>query len=232
MVLTDGSGFKISIAAVDKDGNPFTFNSRGAVVVKHGNFIAVAGEGFAPSTEAKTWLFSSPRELGALNVDAQGRFSAQYKITRDVRIGDHLAQVTGLGPNGEQRSVTIDVEIQANPGPSPYDPLTQPRNVLVLFAELFTLLAAVGISRRPQDEEERESAARLGVVWPNQTGSGTHINISGGGIARYAAHPEEARRFLEFLASPAAQAQLARNLLAKGADNQGHLVELFRGMSV
>ncbi len=29
-----------------------------------------------------------------------------------------------------------------------------------------------------------------------------------------------------------AQAQLARNLLAKGADNQGHLVELFRGMSV
>jgi len=28
------------------------------------------------------------------------------------------------------------------------------------------------------------------------------------------------------------QAQLARNLLVKGADNQGHLVELFRGMSV
>ncbi|MEY3366004.1 MAG: hypothetical protein RIS71_741, partial [Actinomycetota bacterium] len=171
MVLTDGSGFKISIAAVDKDGNPFTFNSRGAVVVKHGNFIAVAGEGFTPSTEAKTWLFSSPRELGALNVDAQGRFSAQYKITRDVRIGDHLAQVTGLGPNGEQRSVTIDVEIQANPGPSPYDPLTQPRNVLVLFAELFTLLAAVGISRRPQDEEERESAeiAEVSVAFADAT---------------------------------------------------------------
>ena len=29
-----------------------------------------------------------------------------------------------------------------------------------------------------------------------------------------------------------AQAQLAKNLLVKGADNQGHLVELFRGMSV
>ena len=59
--------------------------------------------------------------------------------------------------------------------------------------------------------EERESAARLGVVWPNQTTSGTHINISGGGIARYAPNPEEARRFLEFLASPAAQAQLANS---------------------
>jgi len=59
--------------------------------------------------------------------------------------------------------------------------------------------------------EERESAARLGVVWPNQSSSGTHINISGGGIARHAPHPEEARRFLEFLASPAAQAALANS---------------------
>lgn len=57
--------------------------------------------------------------------------------------------------------------------------------------------------------DEREGAARLGFIWPDQTGSGTHVNVSGGGIARHAPHPEAARRFLEFLASPAAQAQLA-----------------------
>jgi iron(III) transport system substrate-binding protein len=58
-------------------------------------------------------------------------------------------------------------------------------------------------------QDEREGAARLGYMWPDQAASGTHINVSGGGIARYAPHPEAARRFLEFLASPAAQAQLA-----------------------
>jgi iron(III) transport system substrate-binding protein len=57
--------------------------------------------------------------------------------------------------------------------------------------------------------DEREGAARLGYMWPDQAASGTHINVSGGGIARHAPHPEAARRFLEFLASPAAQAQLA-----------------------
>lgn len=57
--------------------------------------------------------------------------------------------------------------------------------------------------------EEREAAARLGVVWPNQKTSGTHINVSGGGVARYAPHPGNAKRFLEFLASPMAQAHLA-----------------------
>lgn len=57
--------------------------------------------------------------------------------------------------------------------------------------------------------EEKAAAQALGVVWPNQSTTGTHVNVSGGGIARYAPNPENARRFLEFLASPAAQAQLA-----------------------
>ncbi len=57
--------------------------------------------------------------------------------------------------------------------------------------------------------EERAGAQALGVVWPNQSTTGTHINVSGGGVARYAPNPDNARRFLEFLASPQAQAQLA-----------------------
>jgi len=57
--------------------------------------------------------------------------------------------------------------------------------------------------------EERAAAERLGVVWPNQATTGTHVNVSGGGMARYAPNPEAARAFLEFLVSPAAQAQLA-----------------------
>lgn len=57
--------------------------------------------------------------------------------------------------------------------------------------------------------EEKEGAARLGFVWPNQASTGTHVNVSGGGIARYAPHTDAAKKFLEFLASPIAQAQLA-----------------------
>ena len=158
MVLSSSDGFKISIAAVDKDGNPFEFNSRGAVVVKHGNFISVAGEGFAANSVAKTWLFSSPRELGATNIDEQGRFSAQFRIDEDVRIGDHVSQVNGLSPSGEKRSVNIDVEILPNVGPAPFDPLSQPGNVLTLVAELVTLLAVAGAGRRREEEDERESA--------------------------------------------------------------------------
>ena len=57
--------------------------------------------------------------------------------------------------------------------------------------------------------EEKTAAQRLGIVWPNQSTTGTHVNVSGGGMARYAPHPEAAKAFLEFLVSPSAQAQLA-----------------------
>ena len=57
--------------------------------------------------------------------------------------------------------------------------------------------------------EEKAAAQALGIVWPNQSTTGTHVNVSGGGIARYAPNSDNARRFLEFLASPSAQAQLA-----------------------
>lgn len=57
--------------------------------------------------------------------------------------------------------------------------------------------------------EEKAAAQALGLVWPNQSTTGTHVNVSGGGMARHAPNPDNARRFLEFLASPRAQAQLA-----------------------
>lgn len=62
---------------------------------------------------------------------------------------------------------------------------------------------------RSKDPAERESAKKLGVVWPNQATSGTHVNIAGGGIARFAPHREAAVRFLEYLASDQAQSFFA-----------------------
>jgi iron(III) transport system substrate-binding protein len=57
--------------------------------------------------------------------------------------------------------------------------------------------------------DEREAAAKTGVVWPNQDGRGTHVNISGAGVLKSAPHREEAVKFLEYLASNEAQRYFA-----------------------
>ena len=51
-----------------------------------------------------------------------------------------------------------------------------------------------------------DSIGEIGWVFPNQDGRGTHVNISGAGIAANAPNRENALRFLEYLASDRAQA--------------------------
>jgi len=62
---------------------------------------------------------------------------------------------------------------------------------------------------RSQKPDEREAVAKTGVLWPNQDGRGTHINISGAGVIKYAPHRREAIQFLEYLASDEAQRYFA-----------------------
>jgi iron(III) transport system substrate-binding protein len=57
--------------------------------------------------------------------------------------------------------------------------------------------------------EERAAAEKLGVIFPNQKDRGAHVNISGAGVAKYAPNKEAAIKFLEYLASPEAQAYFA-----------------------
>lgn len=46
---------------------------------------------------------------------------------------------------------------------------------------------------------------KLALFWPNQEGSGVHVNVSGGGVTAHAKNPQGATRLLEWLSSPNAQ---------------------------
>lgn len=62
---------------------------------------------------------------------------------------------------------------------------------------------------RSNKPEDVALANKVGVVFPNQSSWGTHLNIAGGAVAKYAKHPANAVKFLEYLASPQAQEYLA-----------------------
>jgi len=55
------------------------------------------------------------------------------------------------------------------------------------------------------DPEDRGVAGQVGVIFPNQDGRGTHVNVGGAGVVAGAPNRDNAVRFLEFLASDAAQ---------------------------
>lgn len=62
---------------------------------------------------------------------------------------------------------------------------------------------------RSDKAEDRKAMEKVGVVWPDQQGSGAHINVSGGGVLKNAPHREAAVRFLEYLSSDEAQRYFA-----------------------
>ncbi len=63
-------------------------------------------------------------------------------------------------------------------------------------------LAGMIDSKRASD---RAAAAKVDVFWPDQKGNGTHVNISGAGIAKSAKNRANAVKLLEFLVSDEAQ---------------------------
>jgi iron(III) transport system substrate-binding protein len=62
---------------------------------------------------------------------------------------------------------------------------------------------------RSSKAEDQAVVERVGVVFPNQGSWGTHVNIAGGAVAKYAKNQANAVKFLEYLASPAAQEHFA-----------------------
>jgi iron(III) transport system substrate-binding protein len=53
--------------------------------------------------------------------------------------------------------------------------------------------------------QDKAVIGKVAMSFPDQTGAGTHVNISGGGVAAHAPHKADAVRFLEFLTTSDAQ---------------------------
>lgn len=68
------------------------------------------------------------------------------------------------------------------------------------------------LPRYAKDSNPKKKAIfnQMKVFFPNQSGRGTHINISGAGMVKTAPHRAEAIAFLEYLASPLAQVFFAQ----------------------
>ncbi|HHG90206.1 MAG TPA: Fe(3+) ABC transporter substrate-binding protein [Devosia sp.] len=91
----------------------------------------------------------------------------------------------------------------------------------------------VGLMRtNEKNPEQKEWAASMKVLFPDATGRGTHVNISGMAMAANAPNPEGALALMEFLSSARAQEIYAQTVyeypLAPGAQPG----ELVRGMGM
>ncbi|HBT47069.1 MAG TPA: Fe(3+) ABC transporter substrate-binding protein [Peptococcaceae bacterium] len=67
----------------------------------------------------------------------------------------------------------------------------------------------LGLMANSKEPEEAKVAQKIGVIFPDQATTGTHINISGIGLTRHSKHTENAIRLIEFLTGKEAQELIA-----------------------
>ncbi len=67
----------------------------------------------------------------------------------------------------------------------------------------------IGLLLNDGNDEERKAGESVGIIFPNQDNRGTHINVSGAGVTKYAPHKENAVKLIEFLSGIESQQTLA-----------------------
>jgi hypothetical protein len=118
-LFQDTNGFRLSVSAVDSLGSVVAVSLEGAIVLRHGDFVALSGEGFQAGSDAVVWLFSTPRQLGIVRVRTNGAFSERLQIVDDVELGPHTIQVNGVSAEGAVRSLNLAVVVRATSTPTP-----------------------------------------------------------------------------------------------------------------
>lgn len=86
----------------------------------------------------------------------------------------------------------------------------------------------VGHMASSEEPEEVKVAESVGVFFPNQQTTGTHINISGAGLVKHSKNKDNAIKLLEFLTDTEAQTKISQANYEFPVNSQATLPELLQ----
>jgi len=181
----------------------------------HGGVSSQGTQWFGMSTRARVVVYDKAR-LKTVDVDSYEKLAAPaLKGQFCVRSGSHPYNLSLFGSVlehlGPQATEAWLKGLVANMARAPKGGDTdQIRGVAsgecgVALSNSY-YVARLMRSAKPEDKAAME---RVGVVFPNQSSWGTHINIAGAAVARHARNRDAAVQFLEYLSSDAAQRYFA-----------------------
>lgn len=111
-IVTTSDGLRIVLGAQSQVERNSQINENGILVFEPSDLLTFSGSGLLPGSPASAWLFSTPRELGKLSVDATGSFDESYVVDSSVEAGEHTAQLIGIAPDGTLRVIELKIEVQ------------------------------------------------------------------------------------------------------------------------
>lgn len=167
------------------------------------------GRWFGLSERARTIVYSTervkPAELSSYEDLADPKWKGRLCLRTSKKVYNQSLVATLIARHGEQKAEQIVAGWVANLAAAPYSNDTKAMQAVEAGQCDVTIVNTYYFGRL----QKKQPDIRLGLFWANQDSSGTHINVSGAGVTRYAKHPEAAQKLLEWLSSEAAQTDFA-----------------------
>ena len=172
---------------------------------------AADGSWFGFSLRARPIFYAKSRVDPAQLPDYESLADAKWKGKICVRSGMHPYNLSLLSSiiaaNGPEKAEAWAIGVVANLARKPVGGDTDQLNAVAAGECDIALANTYYFARLMKSDKPADQATveKIGVIFPNQSGRGAHVNISGAGVAKYAPNRDAAIKFLEYLASPEAQ---------------------------
>ena len=146
-------------------------------------------------------------ELSTYEDLATAKWKGKIAIRSSSNIYNQSLMASLIEANGSRRALRWAIGIRKNMARAPRgNDRDQVRAVAAGLADIAVVNTYyLGILANSKEKKDRDVFNKVSVFFPNQNNRGTHINISGAGIAKYSKNKSDAIKFIEFLTSPEAQ---------------------------
>ena len=167
------------------------------------------GRWFGLSERARTIVYNTervdPSELSTYEDLADPKWKGRLCLRTSKKVYNQSLVATLIARLGEEKTEEIVRGWVANLAAAPFSNDTKTMEAVAAGQCDVAIVNTYYFGRL----EKKDPDINLALFWPNQSTSGVHINVSGAGVTRYAKHPENAQKLLEWLSSPAAQSDFA-----------------------
>ncbi|RXJ56518.1 Fe(3+) ABC transporter substrate-binding protein [Candidatus Marinarcus aquaticus] len=166
---------------------------------------------FALTKRARVFVYKVgsdiPNELKTYEDLADPKFKGQVMVRSSNNVYNQSLLAAVIAHHGEEYALNWAKGVVANMA---HDPKGNDRyQVKAVANDIGSIAVAntyyIGKMVDNRDISQAEAVKKVKILFPVFENGGTHVNVSGAGVAKYAPNKENAIKFIEFLASKDAQ---------------------------
>lgn len=110
-VQVSSSEFKIQVAVQTPNKEIRSVPVTGDLTATRGDFLLLSGEGYRAGTKITAWIFSTPTNLGEIEVKSDGKYTGSLPIPSSIDLRTHTLQINGLRIDTNVTSVSLRLNV-------------------------------------------------------------------------------------------------------------------------